>query len=344
MKNLIRISILGGALLAAGCGKSASEATATTARAIPVRVVPVVYSERAVPVRATGLLSRKTEAELAFKVGGVIEAVHVRAGDTVTAGQVLAELRLDEIEAQVAQARSGLEKARRDLVRVEKLESNRVATLENLQDARTAVEVADAQLRIAEFNRRYAVIVAPSAGRILTRLAEPSELVGAGKAVLGFASEDDGWLVRVGLADRDVARVRVGDRAEMVGTDGAVGEVAHVSEATDPATRTTPVEIALGAGLKDGWRSGSVVTVVLQPAPVEPRPVVPTAVLIEGKERKASLYLVEKDTTVARRVVVECETLTETEAYLRTPLPRDARVVVQGGEYLHDGAAVEIVP
>jgi RND family efflux transporter MFP subunit len=309
-----------------------------------VRTAAIVYTNAAVPVHVSGLLARRTEADLSFKIGGLVEAVVVRAGDTVAPGQVLARLRQDEIEAQVTQAKSAVEKTHRDLARTEKLQAGAVATLENLQDARTAAEQADAQLRIAEFNLRYAVITAPAAGRVLRRGAEPNELVPAGRAILTVATEADGWIVRVGLAARDVARVRVGDRAEILAngeTELRVGQVTQISDAADPATRTTEVEIALEQPPRAA-RSGSVAAVTIIPVLVAERPVVPATALIEGERGRASLYLLEAGRTEVRRLDVEIEELIGVQAYLRTALPRGAQLVVAGGEYLRDGAPVTV--
>ncbi len=338
--TIILISIAG---LLAGCTK-APLAVVTGAKPIAVRTAAVEFSTAAIPVRVSGVLARRTEAELSFKIGGIVESVAVRAGDVVKPGQVLARLRPDEIEAQVTQARSAVDKARRDLARVEKLQAGAVATLENLQDARTGLEQAAAQLRIAEFNRQHAEIVAPAAGQILRRNAEPNELVAAGRAVLAFAAEADGWIVRAGLAERDVARVRVGDRAEVLGGGDAgalPGRVIQISDAADAGTRTTEVEIALERAPLLA-RSGFVAVVTLLPAAVAERPVVPAATLIEGDGGRASLFLVEAGQPAARRVVVEIETLLGAQAYLRTALPRGARLVVAGGEYLRDGALVTV--
>jgi membrane fusion protein, multidrug efflux system len=330
--------------LAAGCSKSIATAPVVV-KPVAVEVAPITYSEAAVPVRASGVLSRKTEADLSFKVGGVVESVLVRVGDVVTKGQVLARLRLDEIDAQLTQARSAMDKTRRDLERAEKLDATGAAAAEALQNARTACEQAEAQLRIAEFNRSYAVIAAPADGRVLRRLAEPNELVAPGRAILAYASEADGWLVRAGLAERDLGRVRVGDAvsvklagAENMSVDG---RVAHISEAVDPLTRTTQIEAELGA-VPPGARSGFVVAVEVRPQPVASRPVVPATALIEGAAGAAKLFVVADGETAARRMAVEVEALFGTEAYLRTPLPRGARLVVTGAEYLRDGTSVAV--
>lgn len=335
------------ALLATTAG-GCSRARSTVAPATPpvvVELAPVVYSDAAVPIRAPGILSRKTEADLSFKVGGLVESVLVRTGDRVVKDQVLALLRLDEFDAQLALARSALEKTERDLGRVTKLQAGAVATLENLQDARTAVEMAAAQVRIAEFTRRHAVIVAPAAGHILRRAVEPNELVAGGRVVLTFAADGEGWLVRAGLADADVSKLSVGDRAEITiegGSGSALpGRITQIAEAADAGTRTTPVEIALETA-PTAARSGFVVSVTLYPRAVVPRVVVPAAVLIEGAGDAANVFVVEAGATVARRRAVEVEAIDGAHAYLRTALPITARLVVHGGEYLQDGAQVQV--
>jgi len=346
MKNfrtnvLAVVSVLG---LLSACSKQEAPAS-TVARPVVVRAEKVVYSAEAIPVYATGVLSRKTEANLSFKVGGIVDEIPVRVGDRVKQGEVLARLRLTEIDARVSQARSGLEKAQRDLARVEKLRADSVATLENLQDAKTAADEAAANVQIAEFNRNHAVIVAPANGRILRRLAEPDEMAEAGHPVLAFASDEDGWIARVGVAERDVVRLHPGDAAE-IKQDGAEtaslrARLAQISEATEPTTRTTELELALETA-PEGGRSGFVVRAVITPQPVEERPVVAASALIEGVGNKAYLFLVGANTTTAKRVQVEVSGIDGDRVFLKTPLPRDARVVMSGAEYLQDGAAVDV--
>ena len=338
------LAALGAGLLLAGCTPADEPEPTTTAQARPVRVAAPVWSERALPVRASGVVARRTEADLAFKVGGILASVDVRVGDAVTAGQRLARLETEEFDARLVQARSAAEKAERDLARIQRLETDRVSTLEELQAVRTAAEIAEAQVRIAEYNRRHAEIVAPADGRILRRLAEPGEPAGPGQAIVGFATGRDGWLVRVGLPAREARRIARGDRVEVrAGELTLEGEVAQISEAAEPGTRTVPVEIAL-VGDPAGLRSGEVVSVSIQPPPVPVRPVVPASALIEGSGLNASLFVLEAEAPVARRLMVELEALDGANAYLRTALPPTARVVVQGGEFLEDGVRVEIVP
>ena len=95
----------------------------------------------------------------------------VAEGQQVRRGQPLATLDLREIDAQVCRRAQRRHKAERDLERAEALYADSVATLAQVQDARTGAEVARSGLQAAAFNRRYATIVAPADGVVLRRLA-----------------------------------------------------------------------------------------------------------------------------------------------------------------------------
>ncbi len=317
-------------------------APASAAAAVPVRVAAVEWSTDSPGVRAPAVLVRQTQAELSFSVGGFIEQLAVRAGDRVKQGQSLARLHGDTSEAQVAQARTAVEKARRDFERIEKLQAGRAATLENLQDARSQVDQSTAALRIAEFNRRHSVIVAPADGVILRRLAEPNEQVAAGRPVLTFAGNQDGWIAKAGLTTRDAMRVAPGAKvaAELNGQTFS-GQIVRMAEAVDPATATIPVEAQFET-VPAGARSGMTIALVITPQAVARRPVVPVAALREGRGRTASLVLVGGDGR-AKRLDVEVEQVDGERAYLRTMLPAEASVVISGAQFVAEGGAVQVV-
>ncbi|MCB0621482.1 MAG: biotin/lipoyl-binding protein, partial [Saprospiraceae bacterium] len=67
--------------------------------------------EYAPEVFGTGRLASREESKLSFKTGGIVSRIHVREGQQVRRGQLLAELDLDEIEAQTQQASLGVQQA-----------------------------------------------------------------------------------------------------------------------------------------------------------------------------------------------------------------------------------------
>jgi membrane fusion protein, multidrug efflux system len=110
--------------------------------AIPVTLAPIQSGGLANSIEATGLLFTEDESKLSFKIGGVVESVYVSEGDFVKAGQVLATLKNTEIASQVSQVQLNVQKAERDYQRAYNLYQDSVATLEQLQNAKTGLDIA----------------------------------------------------------------------------------------------------------------------------------------------------------------------------------------------------------
>ncbi|HEX9936370.1 MAG TPA: efflux RND transporter periplasmic adaptor subunit [Longimicrobium sp.] len=333
-------------VLAAACGGDASAEVAPAADVVPVRTAPVVETEVTEPIRATGVLAAKEEAQLSFKIGGVISRIYVDEGQTVRAGQLLATLDPGEIDAQVARARTGADKAERDLARARALYDDSVATLEQVQNAASGAQAAQAELRIAAFNRRYARIVAPSAGTVLRRAADEGELASPGSAVLTLGSSGGGTVLRVGLADRDAVRVQRGAAARVT-LDAFPGQtfngtVSEVAAASSAGTGTYEVEVRVHAA-GQALASGLIGRVEIAPAGARRLPTVPLEAVIEADGDSAIVFGLTADGKKARRIPVTVASIAGGRVAV-TGLEGVGAVVTDGVAYLADGTAVRRIP
>src|SRR5690606_37764899 len=123
---------------------------------IPVRVIALATRDTTQVIQATGTFTTDDETVLAFKNGGIIQQIHVKAGDAFRKGQLLASLDPTEINTAVRQAQLGLEKARRDYERARGLFLDSVATREQLENAQTAFEAAQQDAERATYNQTHA--------------------------------------------------------------------------------------------------------------------------------------------------------------------------------------------
>lgn len=179
-----------------GCHAAEREAHAQTPARGPeptaVKIAAPSTGPVARPIRGTGVVRHKSEADLSFKVGGVVTAVLVEEGARVKKGQVLARLDPTEVGAALRQANEGAIKAERDLERVKRLHATGAVALVELQNAQTGVDVARAGVDAAAFNASRAVIVAPDDGRIDRRFVEPGEVVAPGRPVVHVSGRSKG--------------------------------------------------------------------------------------------------------------------------------------------------------
>jgi GAF domain-containing protein/multidrug resistance efflux pump len=167
-------------------------------------------------------------------VSGVIESVHVREGERVDAGAVLATLRDDNLLLELTSARGDLAVAARQALSEEARGEVAAAAIARARAAELEQAVALLEERLAG-----AVVRAPTGGRVLT--SRPEELVGsraaAGTPVLWLGDPD--WIeLELLVPQVNVAMVLPGDRvrARVNAYPGVTfsGRVASVAPAAQP--------------------------------------------------------------------------------------------------------------
>ncbi|MCE9602473.1 MAG: efflux RND transporter periplasmic adaptor subunit [Gemmatimonadetes bacterium] len=344
-RTTVRIALTSAIVIAAACGGADAAPASEDKVRIPVRVVTAESRRTMPPIVLTGTLGAKEEIPLAFKVGGVVARVAVEAGQSVTEGQVLAELSLAEIDAQVSAAREGRDKAQRDLTRAERLLADSVATRSQVEDARTQLDVTSAQLRAAEFNRQYAVIRAPASGIVLRRQLEVGQLVGPNTQLIVLRTERRGLVLRAAAADRDAVRLKAGETARIAfdafpGRE-FTGRIERVGVSAMPTTGTYEVEIAVQAG-DQRLASGLIGRASMSPRAATAMPMIPAEALLEVDGAAASVFVLDETGDAVHRIAVRVAFLDGPMAAISAGLPPNARVVTAGATRLTEGAKVTV--
>ncbi len=336
-------------LLVAACGQEPASQPETHRDTAPVHTTPAESVQLRASVRSVGVLEPRDEMRLSFKVGGVVDAVNVDVGDRVRRGQLLATIKRAEVDAAMNQASEAAEKARRDLERGRRLQADEVATEEQVQDLATAYSVARSNLDAARFNSRYARIEAPQDAVVQQRLADPSELVQPGQAVLLLGGTSGGWLIRTALADRDAVRVNPDDLATISfdafpGREFS-GRVTRIGSSADPQTGTFDVEIEV---MPDGARfaRGLVAKVTLavrDSTQAASQTVVPLTAIVEANGKQAIVYVFDPKQGVALRRQVTVGSITGDRVVIAAGLEAGELVITDGAAWLTDGKPVRVV-
>lgn len=164
------------ALVLSGCGGSHPKETAPAQKqAVRVQTAPVETSSWPQMVEGVGTVEARTESVISAKAMGYVQAVRVREGDRVSAGQTLVEIAAQELQASVDQARAAQQEARSAQAEVESAiaAAESQATLaratfqrmKNLHDrksisdqefdeASARLQAAEAQLKMAQARRQ----------------------------------------------------------------------------------------------------------------------------------------------------------------------------------------------
>lgn len=348
LPRLVLVATLCGGLLAA-CGEDPGETqTGAAETAVPVLVAEARKAPDANDVTAYGIVRSDREGVLSFKISGLVKSISVDEGDKVTKGQVLAELDKREIDADARRAAAAAAKAARDVDRLKPLLEKGFASRQAMQDAETARDQAMAERTRVEFNQTLSRITAPADGIVLARMAEPNEIVSPGAPILTVSQGGGGFIMKAGLADRDVARIRIGAAARVTldafpGREIA-GTVRRIAAASEARTGTFDVEIEL-AETPGGTASGFIGKARIDPVDSGGTSVlaIPATAILEGHGSTANVYLVDEKTMTVTQKRIGIGRVSGDEVIVAQGLAEGDRVVSAGAPYLRDGAKIQIV-
>ena len=249
----------------------------------------------------------------------------------------LARRLVDEAAVAYAQAKSAYETAQKTLESVES-----VGRLEEVKGAAGALESAKGKYEAAQAQLSYTEVRSPISGVVADRPTFAGEMANAGSALLTIV-DISSVIARVNIPQSQAAFVRVGQRAHIASTDGAVqadGTVTVVSPAVDP--QSTTVEIWVQApNTGERFRPGGTVRAAIDAGVVKGALVVPVAALLPAEEGGSAVYVVTPDSVVHQHKV-KVGVRNEEKVQLLSGAKAGDQVVVEGGLGLEDGVKVKV--
>ena len=220
-----------------------------------------------------------------------------------------------------------------------------MATLEQFQDAKTALEYAQSNAEIAKFNLEYSEIRAPLNGKILKRVSESNEIVGPGQPIFLFASTESSWVVRSNLTDKDIVNIRLNDSAtidfDAYPGKRFYGRITETGNMADPYTGTYEVEIMMKEQ-PESLVSGFIVRVTIYPARTARKMIlIPAGAVQEGNGLSGNVWIIRDEKPV--RQAIEIHSITDQGIVVSSGLVEGDEVIVDGGEYVREGVDIERV-
>ena len=345
--RILFISTIVIVLLQACNGEATEKQPAINSEAIPVKLLPVSQDTTSNMINASGLLSTENEARLSFKINGIIEKVFVKEGDHVRKGQLLATLKSAEIAAQVQQVQLAAEKAQRDYQRANALFRDSVATLEQLQNAKTGVDIAKQNLQQVLFNQEYSRIYAAADGFIVKKMGNEGELANPGSPILfmNTVSHLSPWVLKIGLSDKEWTAIEVGNKATVIvdafPARSFNGTVSKKSIAADAASGSFQAEVQVDFGNQQP-AIGMFGTASILPSHSSVGFSIPYEALLEANGKKGFVFVSDDKRTVTK-VAVTISGISNNVVYIEDGLQGHAYVVTSGSPYLDNNSVINTI-
>ncbi|MEW5974822.1 MAG: efflux RND transporter periplasmic adaptor subunit [Acidobacteriota bacterium] len=375
-----------GLILWTGCSAPHPETSAEKKDRAPVRVTiaSAESGSRARSERLPGTVRAVKTAPLASKLTGTVLEVRVKPGDRVKSGQLLAridsreaeamlrkaragkqeaEMAIEEIDRNIAAARSNLELSQATLKRYRKLQESKAVTPQEFEEVETreraaaetvaALEARKQQIHAkvaqaqsdgstAEALSSYAELRSPFDGVVTLKQMDVGSLAVPGMPLL-TVEETSRYRLEVPIEESRLAATRVGQKVQVrvaaIKEEPMEGTIREIEAAADPASRTYLVKIDLPT--KGLFRSGMYGEAWFPGETVEGIWIQNRGVVRRGQIDGA--YVVEEG-QVARLRLLKLGAATGSEVEVQAGLQGGERYVLAPSRELEDGSQVEVVP
>jgi multidrug efflux system membrane fusion protein len=331
-------------------------------QATPVGIAKVTSGDIDVTLNALGTVTPLATVTVKPQVGGQLVRINFTEGETVRAGQVLAEIdpkpyqaALDQANGQLARDQAQLANAQVDLQRYRTLATQnsiaqqqvdtQAALVRQLQGV---IKTDTANVEAAEINLNYATIKSPITGRVGLRQVDVGNLLTAGQAtgiavVTQLQPISAVYSVPEDVIGDIMGRLREGAKLSSDAYDRAqskklaVGTLATVDNQIDTTTGTVKLR-ALYANTNSELFPNQFVNIKLLVNTLHNQIVVPAAAVQRGTSG-AFVFVVNADHTVSMRAVMLGQTQDDRVAVMSGLMVGDT-VVVDGADRLRDGSRV----
>ncbi|MBP8295766.1 MAG: efflux RND transporter periplasmic adaptor subunit [Burkholderiales bacterium] len=266
----------------------------------------------------SGTLQPRDQAVVKARIGGDVKLALVREGESVRAGQLLAQLDSPDLRAKLAEKQANLDAGRAQLAIAEKNRATNQALLkqgfisqnayDNVESTmniqRETVKSWEAQVAMARNALADAQAVAPIAGIVARQHARTGEKVAVDAPLYTLVNLRQMELQAM-VPGADIGAVQLGAavRFTVDGFEGKsfAGRVERINPTAEPGSRTVTVYIAVpNPDLL--LRGGSFASGALDLVASAPRPTLPLSA-IRSENGQSFVWLIQ-DGKLARRTVV----------------------------------------
>ncbi len=341
-RTLGLIAIIVASVALTACGKPTAAVRDKQAPIVTVEADRVFRGDIQQTYNTITTLDADREAQVVARSNGIVETLYVEEGESVVAGQKLAQLDVEELSLQLKQLDAVLARMKADLEREETLYKRQLSQKSALDKARFDYQAQQAQRDLAALNLRYATIEAPFDGIVVERMVKLGNSVRNGDVL--FSVVDPSSLKAVlFLPQKELAQVQLGQpvylAVDAFPSLDIRGVVSRIRPKIDPDTGTFQVTASV-ENRDNTLRAGMFGRVELVFA-VHPSTLLVTEDAIISQDNRHHVFVVEEGKAVQRDVTISIrhKGIVEIVAGLN-----EGDVVITGGkDIVKDGTLVEVI-
>lgn len=308
---------------------------------VNVKTMTVVRGAPSDGSRYSGTVEEQNGTPLSFSVAGTVQAVHVRLGQRVAVGQLIATLDDASLRNSHAAAQAALKQAEDAYRRMKELHDK--GSLPDIKwvEVQSQVEQARSVEQIAAKNLRDCRLYAPYDGVIAAKNVEVGQNVAPGLSVAQLVSTSV-LNVKIAVPETEIASVAVGQSAyitvQALGNRSFKGSVVEKGVVANPLSRSYEVKLRVQEACAD-LMPGMVTEVRFCPAAkAEGGCVIPARIVQLDEQNQSFVWTVTHGK--AHKAVIQPGEYTADGVTVLSGLSAGDEVIVEGQQKVCNGTPV----
>ncbi len=292
---------------------------------------------------ANGTFIPKQESNQSSEISGRIVSVLVKEGSRVGAGQVLATIKKDAIEVDVAQAQNNLQNAIIDNQRYENAFKTGGVTKQQLDNSRLQLKNAQAAVRAQGVRVNDTSVRAGISGTINKKMVEPGMVVAPGTALFEIVNINS-LKLSVLVDESQIGKIQLGQevpiKVNVLPDESFVGRITFIAPKSD-ASLNFPVEIEVQN--RGNLKAGMYATATFKTnngAETQNMLTVPAEAFVNGVS-SGQLFVVNNGT--AKLITVQTGKVYGDKVQIVSGLKGGEQVITSGQINLDNGSKINIV-
>lgn len=311
------LALLLSTVLFSACGTDEPEAVDETP--VNVQLATAETVEGSSVQTFSGTVESNNQAGLSTIVMGTVTDVYVTVGEQVKQGDLLAQIKDDQIrakkkqiEANMVQAKANLENTEKNYNRIKNLYAEESATSKELDDISTMYDIAKANVEALEASLNevnemldYTQIRAPFDGVVSRKFVSAGDMAAPGHPIVAVADPGD-LKITANVPEKWIGNISRGDSITVnvmaANIDAADAQLTAVSSAGDPMSRQYAIEAQItNPGITNRLKPGMFAEISIRAGGPESLYIPSTALVQRGQ--LTGLYTVSENNRAILRWV-----------------------------------------
>lgn len=317
----------------------------TMVSTIPVTAETVTVQDFDKTITLGGLTAAENTVNVIAKVSGMeqIQAVNVKVGDKVRAGEVLAILDSEAASITLSNAKLQFDNAYTNYENGKQLFELGAVSQNDLNQLKMAYENANNTLRQAQMAMDYATVTAPISGTVTMCNANVGSYATASAPMFEIANVDT-LEISTGINEQNVSKISIGQevllRITSISDQWMSGEITEISKVMNTQTKNYPVTVAM-ENIDDALVAGMYAEIEVIVGHVDDVLVIPVDAIVY-KEAQPVVFVIQPDGTVKEAKVTLG--MNDGDYYvIDAGLTEGDQIVIKGNGDLVSGSTVTVV-